>query len=380
MASYGAGHRSAARAVAEALWAAQPDLRIETADYVDLVSPVFNRVTQSAYLLSVKYVPAGFGWFYRSTSRIPPRSRFQRYLNSLGRRRLLRLLRTTQPRVVVCTFPTQAGVISDLVRRGAVQVPTVTVITDNTVHSQWIHPFTDRYCVSAPQIAEGVAARGIPPARVHVTGIPVRPVFGRRYDRTGTLRGLGLSPHRPTILVMSGAFGMLTGVVAACRALCALPEAPQLVVVTGRDRHLAREVAAALADRPYPVRVLGFVEEIAPLMQAADLLITKAGGLTTAEALACRLPMIIFKPIPGQEKANTTFLTAQGAALAVEDADSLAAAVRRLLEEPEELSAMRTVCRRLGRPHAAAAVAKVVLELMARSLAEPSVAARPSGA
>jgi processive 1,2-diacylglycerol beta-glucosyltransferase len=377
MASYGAGHRQAARAIGEALRDKRPELAIATADYVDLVSPAFNRVTQSAYVLSVKYVPAAFGWFYHGTSRIGPRSGFQRYLNSLGRRRVLRLLAERQPRVVVCTFPTQAGVISELVGRGAVRVPTVTVITDNTVHSQWIHPHTDRYCVSAEEIAAGVVARGIPPDRVHVTGIPIRPVFRRRFDRAETLRRLELDPDRPTVLVMSGAFGMLTGVVAACRTLLELPEAPQIVLVTGRDRKLADDVRSALGGRDRPLRVLGFVDEIAPLMQAAEVLVTKAGGLTTSEALASRLPMVIYKPIPGQEEANTAFLTRHGAARAVRTARQLAACVRELLAEPDRLEAMRAACERLGRPDAAAAVADVVLDMLDATTAPHEPVVRP---
>jgi processive 1,2-diacylglycerol beta-glucosyltransferase len=370
-ASYGAGHRQAARAIEEALRLRRPDLRVASADYVDLVHPLFNRLTQAAYVLSVKYVPAGFGWFYRATARIPPDSAFQRFLNGLGRQRVLQLVRRTDPRVVVCTFPTQAGVLSALRLRGEIDLPLVTVITDNTVHSQWIHPATDRYCVSAPEVAAGVVGRGVPPERVRVTGIPIRPAFRQRYDRAAVLRGLDLDPGRPTVLFMSGAFSMLRGVLGACRGLLELPQPPQVVLVTGRDRRLAAAARAQLQQRGLPVRVLGYVDEVAPLMQAADLLVSKAGGLTTSEALACGLPMIIFRPIPGQEEANTAFLVEHGAALAVPDARALAAAVRDLLADGSALAAMRSACRRLGRSDAADAVVDEVLSCMRAGAAEP---------
>ncbi len=371
MASYGGGHRQAARAIEEALRGRRPDISVSTTDYVDLVSPAFNRVTQSAYVLSVKYAPQAFAWFYHGTSRIGPRSGFQRYLNSLGRRRLLRVLDDRQPRVVVCTFPTQAGVISELVGRGAVDVPTVSVVTDNTIHSQWIHPHTDEYCVSAEEIAEGVIRRGIPREQVHTTGIPIRRAFRERYDRAQTMRRLDLDPSRPMVLIMSGAFGMLTGVVAACRALLHLPQAPQIVLVTGRDRKLAEDVRMALGGRERPLRVLGYVDEIAPLMQAAHVLVTKAGGLTTSEALASRLPMVIYRPIPGQEQANTAFLTRLGAAWSVRTAHQLARCVRELLTDATRLEGMRAACARVGRPNAADDVADVVLRTLDRAAAQP---------
>ena len=371
MASYGAGHRQAARAVAEALREDRPELSLATADYVDLVSPAFNRVTQSAYVLSVKYVPAAFGWFYHGTSRIGQRSGFQRYLNSLGQRRVMRLLDERQPRVVVCTFPTQAGVISDLVGRGQVSVPTVSVITDHTVHSQWIHPHTNEYCVSAAEMASGIITRGVPREQVHVTGIPIRSAFSRSYNRAATLRHLDLDPARPMVLVMSGAFGMLTGVVAACRALLRLPQGPQVVLVTGRDRKLAEDVHLALGGTELPLRVLGFVDEIAPLMQAADVLVTKAGGLTTSEALASGLPMVIFKPIPGQEQVNTAFLVRHGAARSVRTARELAGSVRELLADRARLQEMRDSCAALGRRDAAHRVAEIVLQTLDRTAATP---------
>jgi processive 1,2-diacylglycerol beta-glucosyltransferase len=159
--------------------------------------------------------------------------------------------------------------------------------------------------------------------------------------------------------------------VAACRALLHLPQAPQIVLVTGRDRKLAEDVRMALGGRERPLRVLGYVDEIAPLMQAAHVLVTKAGGLTTSEALASRLPMVIYRPIPGQEQANTAFLTRLGAAWSVRTAHQLARCVRELLTDATRLEGMRAACARVGRPNAADDVADVVLRTLDRAAAQP---------
>ncbi len=362
-ARYGAGHWQAAAAVREAMHALFPGRDSLLLDYMDLVNPALNRTIQSLYLASIKHFPGGYGWFYRTTSTIPPDSPFQSLLNSLGREQLARLVAVTTPRAIVSTFPTQAGVLSDMRRLGQCAVPSLTVITDNTVHSQWVHPYTDMYCVSSPDVAANLAARGVPPQRIATTGIPVRQAFTRPLDRSEVLRHYRFDPTLPVVLVMSGAFAALGGVNEACRILTHMDRPLQLVVVAGRDRLLARHLQRMVAHYPYPVHVFGYVEFIAELMTVADVLVTKAGGVTTAEALAMGLPVIIFRPIPGQEEANADYLCEHGAALSARNTDELRQACDSLLADPARRYRMREACLRLGRPNAARDVAALALRL-----------------
>ena len=368
-ARYGEGHWQAGAAVREALGDAGNPLML---DYIEMANPALNRTARRVYIASIKHFPRGYGWFYRKTSALPPYSRFNNLVNGLGRERLADLIADVQPAVVVSTFPVQAGVLSELRRAGRARVPAVTVITDNTVHSQWVHPHTDLYCVSSEEVADLLLRRGVPPSRVAVTGIPLRGTFARRGDGAEIRRRYRFDPSLPIALVMSGAFGALGGVLEACRTLTHLGVPLQLVVVAGKDKQLLARLQRMGGHLPFPVHTFGYVEQIADFMSAASLLVTKAGGVTTAEALALGLPMVIYRAIPGQEEANAAYLCRHGAAISARHHGELGEACRGLLAAPARLRGMGLAAARLGRPHASADVAAMVL----RMAGEPE---RPGG-
>ncbi|ADU51784.1 Monogalactosyldiacylglycerol synthase [Thermaerobacter marianensis DSM 12885] len=379
-ASYGAGHDQVAHAVRDAVLRLCPAADVPVWDFfAAFVSPWLNRAVQRLYLTSIKHWPQGYGLFYRLTGDIRPDSPFQRWLNSLGADRLLGAVTRYRPDAILCTFPTPAGVLSEWKGRGRVRVPLYTVITDHTVHSQWIHPHVDVYFVSSPEVARGVSGRGVDPARVIVTGIPIRGGFREIPDPQRAREALGLDPRLPVVLVMAGAFGALGGVPQIVATLMRVPRPLQAVVVAGRDRALAARLEALVRQSPVPMRVFGYREDVPVLMGAADLLITKAGGVTTSEALAAGLPMIIYRPIPGQEEANTAYLVAHGAALRARNAEELGTAVADLLARPERRAAMARAAWALARADAAERVARVILAGLAGGTGEPSAGDRADG-
>jgi len=146
-ASYGAGHNQAARAIAGELQQSYTGLRVKVHDFFALAAPRINRFTQACFIKMVSHFPPCYRWFYDLTCAIEHDSSVQRWINSLGRHRLLDLLYTYNPRVIVCTFPTPAGVLSALRKKGVPVPPMVTVITDVAVHNQWVNPHTQAYIV-----------------------------------------------------------------------------------------------------------------------------------------------------------------------------------------------------------------------------------------
>jgi processive 1,2-diacylglycerol beta-glucosyltransferase len=336
-ASYGAGHNQVARAVSEALEALEPGCRAPVVDYGELVSPLMSRVTQFSYVQTVRHAPTCYGWFYAATKEIPRSSAFQRWLDGIGRDELRRLIEVCRPRAVICTYTGPAAVLSALKGCGESPVPLFTVITDHGVHSQWVHPHTDAYFVSCDEVAEDVACRVGGRRPVHVTGIPLRRPFWEPRDGAASLARLGLQPHRPTLMVMAGAFGMMGGTKQVCRVIARLAPACQAVVVTGRRPGMRRHLEAMVAGSRNPMRILDYTEDVAGLLAASRLLIGKAGGVTTAEAMSVGVPMVVFRPIPGQEADNTAHLVRRGAALAVRTPADLERSLLRLLEEPGSL-------------------------------------------
>ncbi|MDI3280151.1 MAG: glycosyltransferase [Bacillota bacterium] len=360
---YGEGHRQASLALAKALGEARPELAVETLDYMEAISPLFSRVTRLSYLETIKVAPFLYGYYYRATGYISTDSFLQQRLNRIGCGKILQVLQKLAPRVVISTYPTSSGAISELKRAGLLDLPLVTVITDHAVHSQWIAPGTDLYLVASQRVRRGLIRRGVPAERIAVTGIPIDPKFNQGLDQGAMREKYGLRPDWPVVLVMSGAYGVLGGVPEICRLLASFDQPVQALVVAGRDLRLRSRVEAIAARASVPMRVFGYVEEVEELMAAADLLITKAGGLTTSEALAMSLPMIIYRPIPGQEEENTRFLVHAGAAVRARNIKELSQHLHRLLTDEGARAEMKQRARAAARPEAAREAARLILDL-----------------
>jgi processive 1,2-diacylglycerol beta-glucosyltransferase len=237
----------------------------------------------------------------------------------------------------------------------------VTVVTDYVVHAQWIHPGTDLYLVGSENVREGLVERGVPRHKISVTGIPIRANTGLLGQREALKEKWGLKPGIPTVLVMTGAQGMMRRPWPLFHTIASRPV--QGFFLCGKDRALMSRLK--LWAHRYPeFRIMPFVRIVPELMCVSDVLISKAGGLTTSEALAMELPMIIFHPIPGQEFANRDYLTGSGAAMTADSLRQLGRALDRLCAAPEKLDEMRSSIRQIRRPDAAQHAAREMLDLV----------------
>ena len=203
-------------------------------------------------------------------------------------------------------------------------------------------------------------AVGIPAGTVHVTGIPVMPVFGQPISRAECAAELGLDPARPTIALMAGSAGV-TGIDNLVDRLLPIDERLQVIALAGRNESLLASLRRRAERFPGRLVASGFTTTIERLMAASDVVVTKSGGLTTSECLAMGLPMIVVSPIPGQEERNALFLLEHGAALQADDASALAFRISRLIREPKTLAALRRNARSLGKPDAGRHVIETVL-------------------
>ena len=373
--NYGGGHKRVAETVA-AEWEGRTGGSAEIVDYfARFVHPIFDAFTKFSYIQSVRRAPGLYGLFYKLTGEIRPDSTIQRLINRMGMERLGRYLAETRPDAVCCVHCTPAGTMSDLRLAGRTTVPCLTVITDYVTHSQWIHPGVDVYCVPNENVRDGLVARGIPAERIVVSGLPVERKFLRPLDRAALREAYGLGRGAPAVLVMAGAYAMLGGVLDVVRVLAEFPRPIQVLVVCGYDRGLADQVRARTAGSPHPFHVVGYVDTVEELMTVSDVLITKAGGVTVSEALVKRLPMVIYRPIPGQEEGNTRVLLERGAALAPRTPQELVSHLETLLGDPARLAAMADAADSLARPDAAEIVTAQLAGLLSlhREPAETSL-------
>lgn len=340
-ASFGAGHVRAAEAIIEALCDKEPNVKITHLDFGAFLSKTFNFMIKNTYIEVIKHTPKLWGKFYRCTSKIPPDSIFQRFLNGLGKEEFVKFIQALQPDLVICTYPTVAGVLAQKRLKGILNVPLVTIVTDYAVHSQWIHPGVDHYIVGCEMVKKGLEARGINPKSIRVTGIPVSPKFELKLNRQRILKKLCLNPELPTVMVMGGAYGVLGGAKWICEVLSKTAIPVQSIVVCGHDEKLYKALDPIVEECKNPIVRFGFVRNVEELMSAADMIITKAGGLTVSEALTKRLPLVIFKPIPGQEEENAKYLEGIGAGRTAKSEVDLEKIIYDLLEHPQDLERMR---------------------------------------
>jgi processive 1,2-diacylglycerol beta-glucosyltransferase len=362
--NYGGGHQRVAEVLVDEFRQRSPGCRVEIHDYIEsCIGHGANLAFTSFYFSSVRWAPWLYRWFYHATSTISPHSPVQRCINRLGKRQLASFLQMRRPDVVVCTYCLPAGGMSELKREGRTDVPCVTVVTDHAIHSQWIHPGIDLYLVSSDHVRDGLIAHGLSSERILPTGIPVSTASGTVPNRYTLRRQYGLDPTLPTVLVMVGAYNLMRGALDVYRSLIELPRPAQLLFVCGKDERLRQAVEHLVQRAAMPVRVFGYVREIPTLMAMSDLVVSKAGGVTTSEALAAELPMVLVNPIPGQEEENTTFLQAVGAAIVASRPADLRSLIADLLDNPERLARLREGARWVKRPDAAAHAAEAILSL-----------------
>jgi processive 1,2-diacylglycerol beta-glucosyltransferase len=358
-ASYGSGHAEAARSLAAAFVSrgAEP---VVVDHFRELVHPAFARVSGAIYYWLLRHAPSVWALGYTLGDRMGPDSPLGLGVPRLGMVRLGQLLETMRPDAVVTVHATPAAAMAALAASGHPVPPHTTAVTDFVAHSQWMPRPVDRYCVAAEEVRNEFVARGIPPDRVIVTGVPVRAEFSRPVETIAARREWGLAPGLPTVVAMAGTQGSLGRLHDVVRALLSRERPLQAVVVAGRDERLRARLAHLAAGSP--VQVVGYVEDVRTLLAAADLLVTKAGGMTLAEATATEVPLLLYGTLPGQEVGNERFASRAGIALVARSRGELGRLLDRALTDPDTVERMQGSLRRLRRPDAAAHIVDLVLD------------------
>lgn len=322
-----------------------------------------TRVVSDGYLRMVKTIPQMYRYIYDRAERATEVGPFRNWAHQFTAGNLRPLIERERPDVVVCTHAFPSGAMAEYKRMYDDAPPVVGIVTDFAIHGFWIHTNIEGYCVATPAMRDVLVARGVQPDRIQVSGIPVDPRFARTDESVESLRErLGLPQNRPVALIMGGGlgFGPLERMLQSLDNV----EAPiAAAVIAGRNSRVEKRVLEAAESVKYPVRVLRFVGNVFDYMHAADVFVTKPGGLSTAEALAAEVPMVLCKPIPGQEERNVRVLTEWGAALRVRSLEELPRALTTVVTDSARRRRMVAAARRHGRPYAARDAAAMIARL-----------------
>lgn len=356
-AGYGAGHNQTAAAVRDGLSAVWPGCRTHILDYLTYFPPGIGSASVDFYKFICKYLPPVYGGVYRLTDILKGKRMWDALQYGMGRTQLKALLAELKPGVIVCTHPLPMGILSEMRRSGEDLPPITCIMTDFELHREWLQPGLDRYWLPNAALLEDFVRFGIPRERLSTTGIPVRKAFWTPLDQAEARRQLGMEQDQRIVLYITSALGTLGGVARVCARLLRSPQRFALVVIAGRDERLFKDLQRLAArvggNRLHPLR---FVDNVAQLMAASDLVITKAGGITTSEALARARPIVIYRPIPGQEAGNSRYLSAKDAAMIAYTPRQLRDVVTQILSD----TAVRTRLERGARVLAAADSAQVI--------------------
>ena len=366
-ASVGAGHMRAAQAVELALRQTAPDVEVKNVDLLTLTNAAFRKVYGQAYLDLVNKAPHVLGYFYEMMDKARPadskRDRLRLAVEKLNLSKFLDLIQDEPWDVVVNSHFLPAEIIASLRRDGKIQLPQITVTTDFETHRLWVNEPCDQYTTATSEGAAYLAHWGIPASHVHVTGIPIHPVFSEPKDRAACLAAHGLAGDKPIVLQVAGGFGV--GPIAQLfRGVLDVQSPLEIVVVCGRNASVKEELQRIEPPTRHRVKVVGFTEQIDELMNVADIVLSKPGGLTTSEVLARGAAMAIVNPIPGQESRNSDFLLENGAAIKINNVATLGMKLTQLLQDPGRLATIKANARKLAHPRAAFDVARMALDYL----------------
>ena len=319
-------------------------------DFLKSIGKLLDKTICDGYLFMAKKTPALFGRLYKSANKDNTFADFVPRTSELLSYQLFPHIDELQPDVIISTHPFATEMVSSLKEEKKITCPLICIMTDYGVHKAWIAPYVDAYVVACEDMVDDLVRLGIPRQSVHPYGIPVHDVFFDKGDQPKLLREMWLDTDVPTVLFMAGSMGV-SNIVQLYSELCASPLDLQIIIITGNNEKLYNLFAEQIPTSPKKTKLVQFTKEVERYMHAADLIVTKPGGLTVSEALACNLPLAVFDAIPGQEEDNANFLQTHDMGVRITK-DYFAAVISSLIEHKERLRRMRESCRKFDKSRA----------------------------
>jgi processive 1,2-diacylglycerol beta-glucosyltransferase len=334
-AHYGNGHIQVANVIASEL---------QRNGYEPIISdlygesyPLMSQITQSLFLKSFSYGTSIYKWWYYGTNKINGKgiTQFSRYL---GRKRLQELITQHRPQFVITTFPLNSAPF--LIKKAKYSIPTYTVITDYCAHPFWINPLIDHYFVAADIVKHGLMKHNVDEQRITISGIPISSEFFTKTDKQSIFKKYQINSSNRVVTLLAGAQGVLKNVKDLALLLLRNPSL-QVIVVCGKNKALYEKLLPTAVQNPGSFRLFGYVDNIHEIFQISHCLITKPGGITVTEAAALQLPLIFYKPVPGQEAENAQYFSQKGAAIVCKTADQIYDSVQELFDNVQLMNTMK---------------------------------------
>jgi len=359
----GQGHHAAAQSIAGAF--TDIGAQVETIDVYKMLSQFLYKGIDKGYLLTTKYVPRTYSHVYRFLENKGQSSEYSigKLVNVLLANKFDQYIESFAPNAIICTHIFSAQIVNELKALGKyVNIPTIGIVTDYTIHPFWEDiPHIEYINLANKLLSYKAMQRGIVSSRICSFGIPIQKKFNSSISKEEARKQLELNVNKKTILVMAGSmgYGNMSSII---QEIESLNMDLQILAVCGNNHKQYKKLTEN--NTSASVKVFGFTDKVDILMDAADCIITKPGGLTTTEAMAKHLPMILANPIPGQEERNSDFLLNNGIALAVNKDFSIGEALYFLFESPGHLEMMVERLKQVSTADAGAKLAEFTYNLI----------------
>ncbi|MEG2377728.1 MAG: glycosyltransferase, partial [Clostridia bacterium] len=335
----GQGHHAAGKSVSDALVA--QGATVQTIDVYKEINRLLYDGVNRGYLFSTKYAPAAYRHFYTLFENRDKSGKYSitTLVNMLLGNKFEHFIEDFAPNAIVCTHIFSAQVINELKRQSRyLDVPTLGIVTDYTLHPFWQDvPYIEYIDLASELLYNKAIRRGIERERLCAFGIPVQEKFSEKIPKAEARERLGLPTDARVALLMAGSMGY-GNMAAIADEICSLDMNIQILAVCGRNTRQQKKLLELMPRDN--LHIFGFIDNVDVMMDAADCIITKPGGLTVTEAMAKKLPMILINPIPGQEERNVDFLLNNGIALSVNKSFTVDDAMYYLFECPGRLESI----------------------------------------
>ena len=366
-ASTGGGHMRASKAIEGYMTQQNKDINVKIVDSLLYISPILNKTVTGGYVYLATKTPKLYGKLYDLTNKDHKLANFVTRLNNIFANKLLPLIDEFKPDIIITTHPFPTEMVSRLKSKKEINIPLICIMTDYAPHKAWINDKVDAYIVANDDMVTKMISEGVDSRCIYPYGIPVDEVFFEEKEKQLVIEELGLDKNLPTILMMAGSFGV-SNVFDVYENIIDIDFDFQIILVTGRNQKLYNNFEKVIGNSPKNTKLIYFTDEINNFMQASDIIITKPGGLTVTEALACNIPMAVFDAIPGQEEENAEFLLKHNMAVRISDGNSCRAAIVELLKDSEKLEGMKKACKSFDKNDSTKNIFLLINELIEKNI------------
>jgi processive 1,2-diacylglycerol beta-glucosyltransferase len=331
--STGGGHNQAAKSISSKFKLYDYDVTV--VDILKVTNKALEKLFAEGYEILSCNLPIVYRSLYNYSDKKIINVKLTKYIYRIFKRKIYKLICEIDPDLIVGTHPFIVNIISNLKQRKRLYMPFISVVTDFKAHSTYFNKHVDAYITGSTYTNLGMIEKGIPKEKLYSYGIPIRQEFLLYEDNCDSKINNDF-----TVLLMGGSMG-IKSIGKVLKGLVNCKNTLKIIVVCGNNKSLMNRIESNYRGNENVI-VYGFTDEIPKLMNNADILISKPGGLTVSEAIVKRLPILIPYMLPGQEEDNAEFLMNSGIAVVVKDIETIDEIVDNLVNEPQILKDMKS--------------------------------------